>query len=304
MCNNGSLDADLSGEAHRETAETRPGRQAVAPAVLSGIAVVVLLGLLYGPIFAWMFERWLHDPFYGHGPVVPLVCAFLLWRKRTLLKRDVSAGSKLGLAAIVAGATLDIAGRALQIHFVEALSFVPLLWGIIAWMWGGRVGVTAAFPVAFLTFMVPLSRMLVEFVAFPLQIASAAAAGSVLGAVGVPVFVSGVDVHVPGYTFEIDVPCSGLQSIIAMTALAALFAYIVRGKLWARVALFGLSVPVALAANIGRIVIVLLLAMCAGRDVATGFFHGFSSVLVFILGAFGLIAVGRLLGCTTIREDW
>ncbi len=304
MCDNGSLDADVSGGAHRETAETRPGRQAVVFTVLSGVGVVALLGLLYGPIFAWMFERWLHDPFYGHAIAVPVVSAFLLWRKRSLLKQNAAAGSMLGLAAIVAGVVLDIAGRALQIHFVEALSFVPLLWGIIAWMWGWQVGATAAFPVAFLTFMVPLSRMLVEFVAFPLQIASAAAAGGLLGVVGIPVFVSGVDVHVPEYTFEIDVPCSGLQSVIAMGALAALFAYVVRGKLWARVAVFGLSVPVALAANVGRIVTVLLLAMCAGRDVATGFFHGFSSVFVFILAAFGLIAVGRLLGCTTIREDW
>jgi len=304
VSSDGSVDADFGAETQPEAVTTQPVRQRVMPWVLFGIAVAALLGLLYGPIFAWMFKRWLRDPFYGHAPLVPVVSAVLVWRKRGLLRGGALTGSKLGLAAIVIGVALDLVGRALEIHFVEALSFVPVLWGIIAWMWGWKTGMTVAFPVAFLVFMVPLSRMLVEFVAFPLQIASAAAAGSLLGAVGIPVFVSGVDVHVPEYTFEIDVPCSGLQSVISMTALAALFAYIVRGKLWARVAVFGLSVPVALAANVGRIVIVLLLAMCAGRDVATGFFHGFSSVFVFILAAFGLIAVGRLLGCTAIRQDW
>jgi exosortase len=269
----------------------------------AALGLAGLLVLLYGPISAWMVDRWLRDPFYGHGFLVPAVSAFIAWRRWRHLRPDAAGASAWGLGAIGAAIVLNLGARALGIHFLEALSLVPMLWGIVAWVWGRQVATVLAFPIGFLAFMVPLSRMLIEFVALPLQLLSSWAAGSLLAVLGVPVFVQGVDIRVPEFAFEIDLPCSGLQSVISMTALAALFAYVVRGRLWARLTLFALSVPIALAANIGRIAIVLLVAVCISGEAATGFFHGASSVLVFLLAAMGLLGVGRLLGCAAIRDD-
>ena len=56
-----------------------------------------------------------------------------------------------------------------------------------------------------------------------------------------------------------------------------------------------LSIPLALLANVIRIVLLLLVAFVYGSEIATGKFHDFSGFLVFVFALSGLIIVGRLL---------
>src|SRR5947209_4247986 len=51
-----------------------------------GILLTALLGVAYAPTFAWLWGRWQTDPFYSHGPLVPVLTAFLLWSRRARLR--------------------------------------------------------------------------------------------------------------------------------------------------------------------------------------------------------------------------
>ena len=115
--------------------------------------------------------------------------------------------------------------------------------------------------------------------------------------------IEGTLIQTPMYTFEVAIPCSGLKSTIAMTALAALFAYLLVAPLWKKLLLFVAAFPVALLANTVRIFLTVVLGTTLGPEAAEGFFHSVSGIMVFLVALAGLFGVGRLLGCLQLRED-
>src|SRR6185436_10191618 len=83
----------------------------------------------------WMAGRWQTDPFYSHGPLVPIVSAFLLWRGRDRLRLD-PAISIPGIALLVGGAALHLLGVRLMFELLSAVSLLVLL-AAVAHLSGG-----------------------------------------------------------------------------------------------------------------------------------------------------------------------
>jgi exosortase len=123
-------------------------------------------------------------------------------------------------------------------------------------------------------------------------------------ALGLRAVIEGTTIHVPGYTFSVVAACSGLKSVIAMTALAALYAYLVDASWWKRLVIFAGAIPVALVANGVRVMVALVLGQALGPGAAEGYTHSFSGTLVFILAFLGLAALGGILRCNRLRPDW
>jgi len=119
----------------------------------------------------------------------------------------------------------------------------------------------------------------------------------------VPVHLYGTTIEIPEYTFEVAQACSGLKSSIAMSALAALFAYMIVAPMWKRVLVFAAGLPVALVANAARISFTLMLGKAFGTEAAEGFFHSVSGIMVFLIGLFGLFLIAKALGCDKLRDD-
>jgi exosortase/archaeosortase family protein len=63
-------------------------------------------------------------------------------------------------------------------------------------------------------------------------------------------------------------------------------------------------VPIAIAANAGRIVMTGVVGQSFGVEYAEGFFHFFSGWLVFIVAILGLLAVHGVLRAVSPRQDW
>jgi exosortase len=148
-----------------------------------------------------------------------------------------------------------------------------------------------------------MGRLLVDKFAQPMQLWGARIAGGAAGFIGIPVVIEGTSMIVPDYTFEVAIPCSGLKSAIALTALGAAYAYLLVGPLWKRWLVFLASLPVALIANGVRLWLTVVLAASLGPKMAEGFFHELSGIFVFIIALIGLFGFGSLIGCSQIRED-
>src|SRR4051812_30012805 len=55
----------------------------VTPAAAGKIALfVAVLGWAYLPMLRIFADKWLHDPQYSHGLLVPFFSAYLIWRAR------------------------------------------------------------------------------------------------------------------------------------------------------------------------------------------------------------------------------
>ena len=261
------------------------------------LAVAAAGAWLFAPAAVAMVRAWATQDNSSHGFLILPIAAYLVW-----LRRDRIAGAYAGAAAAgglawtAVALLLYLGGRWMEIDFLGPLSLVLMIGAQTLYFGGWAVLRQVAFPYAFLLFMVPWPDLLVEFVSFPMQLLSAKYATMLTGLMGIPVSRDGVDIHLANYSFTVAVPCSGMKTLVALMALAALMAYLAQGPVWRRLVLFALGVPIALAANVGRITLILLIATLAGAKAAEGFFHGASGVAVFALAVIGLLAVGWALG--------
>ena len=129
-----------------------------------------------------------------------------------------------------------------------------------------------------------------------LQSLSAQWSAAVIGAMGIPVAFTGAEIYLEESTFIIGIPCSGMNTLISLLALAAIFGYFLKGYFYRKVVLFTLAIPIAILANLFRIVSTLVIANYYGTEAAMRFFHSYSSILLFLAAFLCLAAFSRLLG--------
>jgi EpsI family protein len=279
----------------QERGEAAAARRGAGADRLMAGALVAATAALYGPVLAGMAADWWRNESASHGFLVPVIAGWLAWRARRRAAA-VAGPAVWGAAVVAAGLLLYGLGVLAAVEFLPQLSFLVTLAGIVLCLWGPRTLRELAFPYAFLFFMVPWPDTVVEFFSFPMQLFSAKSATMAMGLVGAPVSRDGVDIHLAQYTFSVGAPCSGMKSLVALLALAALVAYLLDGPQWKRWALFAAGAPLAVLANVVRIVVILGIALLWGAKAAEGFFHGFSGLVVFLVATLALAAVGRALG--------
>jgi len=107
----------------------------------------------------------------------------------------------------------------------------------------------------------------------------------------------------PQAALVVGVPCSGVNSLAALLTLAVLYAFLVCGPVTSRLVLVALSLPIALLANLLRVFLVIVLAYWVSLDAAMTYFHGWSSLALFVMALGLLVIVGKGLRCSGIRSD-
>jgi len=258
--------------------------------------IFILVILTYLPTFAWMRERFLAlESYYTHGWLVPFICLWLVYRKKKNLKKITIKPAISGLFILIFGLFAHILGLASQIKFVSGFSLVFVLLGLSLYLAGKDYTKEILFAILFLVFMVPLPRVLIIHISFRMKLLAAEAGTSLINWFNIPAYRAGSIVYLPNTSLTIGSPCSGLRSLISLTALGALFAYLSDLPKVKKIILFISAIPLALAANILRIGMLLWVAYVYGHDVAIGRFHDISGVLVFIFAIMGLMIINRIL---------
>ncbi len=136
-----------------------------------------------------------------------------------------------------------------------------------------------------------------EKVAYILQSISARYPALIIEMLGIPVTSVGAGIHLTDMSFIIGLPCSGMNSLISLLALATIFIYILKCPRYKQVALLCLVVPIAILANICRVTSLLLIANAYGAETASGFYHTLFSPLLFIIAFIFLIFISIIIGC-------
>ena len=93
----------------------------------------------------------------------------------------------------------------------------------------------------------------------------------------------------------VDDVCSGLRSLISLTALSSIFAYGFKGNALKKITVFVLAIPIAVVTNVCRVVFLSFVSEVWGPQYATGFVHDLSGFLVFALAFVMLYAVVKIL---------
>ncbi|MFO7871850.1 MAG: exosortase/archaeosortase family protein [Kiritimatiellia bacterium] len=295
------------------TQKIRRSLSDIAPAA----CICVLLVLLYGvhgnnqevefhgrSAVLWMVKRWIWaGGDFSHVWLIPLVSLFALWRKRKELAHVPGNVSYAGLAVVAASLLLHWMGFRAQLTRLSLLSMIGLLWGIPFYLYGRHVAALLLFPCGYLIFCIPLSFL--NNFTVPLRLMASSAATHVLNGFGIPAVRSGTLIESAaggGFSFNVADPCSGLRSLLAMTALTAAYAYFTQKTFARKTLLFLSAVPIAIFGNVTRIVIVGVTAQGFGRKTAEGLYHKGSGLIVFAVAILLMMGTGYLLKTHPIEK--
>jgi exosortase B len=263
------------------------------------LPVVAGLLLLYVPTYRDLAANFWDDESGAHGPVVLAMWFWLLWRERAALavERRTQLGSTLGWAMILAGAGLYALGRSQQMFQLEAGSQLAILPGIVLVTLGFAAARRLWFVWLFLAFTVPLPGSLVDALLVPLKELVSAAVTQVLYHAGLPIARDGVVIYVGPYELFIADACSGLNQLVALTAVGVLYVHVAAHPSRALNALLLASIfPVAMVANLLRVT-ALVLATYYGGDALGRHLHdymGYAEIAVAFGSFFLLDHVARL----------
>lgn len=273
-------------------------RQALLPA---GVDVPALLLVLFGLLVAYVPEYvelsrtiWRTDE-QGHGPIIFVVSLWLLYNLRhTVADLPTRPATVSALAVLVFGALLYVLGRSQDIWIFSIGSQIWMLAGLALLFKGWRGLRVIWFPLFFMLFMVPLPEALVASITAPLKTAVSYVASNFLYSLGLPVGRSGVMLTVGQYQLLVADACAGLNSMFTLEALGMLYMNLMRYTSVARnVTLALMLVPIAFCANIGRVMILVLVTYFFGDAAGQGFVHGFAGMVLFMLALVLMLIVDK-----------
>jgi exosortase len=260
------------------------------------IATAALFVVLYMPVIAPLVKQWIGDPNYQHGPAVPIVSAYILWRRRATLKAAGGAGASIaGITIIVCASILLIGGTAASELFTARLSLPLMIIGLLLLLEGTKFVRAAEFPLLFLFMMIPLPYIVYYRLTFPLQLMSAKLGALLLNVVGIDVIRHGNILALPTYTLEVVTACSGLRSLMTMATLALILCAFSGLSMRKKTILVASSVPIAIAANTIRLAVIAIGAYAVSASFADGILHEISGLIAFSTGLVMLLLVWRLL---------
>jgi exosortase len=252
---------------------------------------VALLAALYSGILRDLAWQWWDDSNYTHGFLVPIFSGVLVWQRRKQLTALPAEGSWIGLFVLLLGIGILLLGDIGSENFLMRSSLIVILVGLVLFLLGSRVLRVVAFPLLFLIFMVPLPSTVFYAVALPLQTLAARNAAWTLDALGVPVLLDGNVIHLSKQSLGVAEACSGIRSLISLLSVSVGWAVLTLSGFWAVAIFVAAVVPITIVANAGRVVVTGLIGQWFGVGYAQGFFHTFSSWLVFVFAFLCLLGV-------------
>jgi exosortase len=256
--------------------------------------VSILLAACYAPILTSLVRQWNNDADMGHGFFVPLIAGFIAWQKRGSVAESPPKPNWWGLAIMAwAGFQLYIATLGAEL-FLTRTSFVISIIGAVLLLGGIEYLRIFSFPLFLLFFMVPIPAIIYNQLTFPLQIIASQAAERAIDLLQIPVIREGNVLILPQQTLNVVEACSGIRSLLTLTFLSLVYGYFFEKRTWVRVVLFCSTIPIAIAANAGRVAFTGVVSQF-NPQLAEGWFHEAQGWLIFMIALLILIAFHQLI---------
>lgn len=240
----------------------------------------------------------------AHGPIILVVVLYLIWSKRQVFLPTGPAASDearplLGWGLLAVGLLLYALGRSQDILLFEIGSQIPVLLGTLLVVRGAPAVKGLWFALFYLVFMIPLPGLLVDAATGPLKQQISVIAEHILYFFGYPIARSGVTLAIGPYQLLVADACSGLHSMFSLAAMGLLYLYLMAHRSLSRNALLVASIlPIAFAANVVRVLVLVLVTYHLGDEVGQGLAHELTGISLFVIALLLLILLDGALGMT------
>jgi exosortase len=233
----------------------------------------------------------------AHGPIIILTGLWLLWRQLNDLNRDARPGNNgVTLVLLACALALYVFGRAYDFVYLEVGGLYAAGLALIYAEIGFAPMLRNWFPFVYLCFAIPPPHWILDSATAPLKRFVSAAATGTLQFFDVPVSHEGVTIFVAQYQLLVEDACSGMNSLIGLIAISLLYIYLAHGSSWRHaLTLVFFIIPIAVFANILRIMFLILLTYFFGDSVGQGFLHVSAGMALFAVSLLIIFALDQLL---------
>jgi exosortase len=267
-----------------------------------------------------LFANALQDEASMYILAIPVLFAYLLYRKRMMLRASVGferEPTRVTRRLTTLSGVL-LCATAVVLYWFGSYTFTPLEYhvltlpvfvaGLVLVLFNFQTLRQLAFPVVFLFFLQPPPSQILYGLGATLSVVSAEASNGLVNLFGVPSRILGeygnptILVTRPGgvpLRFTVDLACSGIFSLIGFVIFAAFIAYISRDKTWKKITIMALGLPLILVLNIVRITIILGIGYAYGEQLALQVFHALGASVLMFLGTLLILVVSDRFGKKT-----
>jgi exosortase len=227
----------------------------------------------FWPTLALLYGEWVHNPQYSHGLLVPAFSGLLLWVRRDQFPSRAMPAPGAGIVLLAFGAACRVFAGFMYVDWLEAASLLPCVLGVILAFGGWATLRWSAAPVLFLIFMIPMPYRTTIWLGFPLQQLATTASTYVLQTLGQPAIAEGNTILIRDFQLSIVKACSGLSMLVTFFTFSTAVCLVVKKPISDKLLILLSAIPIALAANVIRIVVTGLMFLHVSNQAATAVFH-------------------------------
>ena len=264
-----------------------------------GAAFAVVLLAIFGQPLLSLISYAAGSQLYSYILLIPFVSGYLLYVRRDRFPKQYATDLPMavvfllvGLGILVFTFSLDFTGQALARSERIPLRTLSFLCCLVAggFFFFGRTWMrAAAFPLAYLIFMVPLPEPMADALEQASSAASAEMANVFFHLSGMPFLRVGKIFQLPNITLEVAQECSGIRSSLVLFITSILAANMFLKTTWRRLALVLVVLPLGILRNGFRILVIGLLCVHVGPQMIHSLIHRRGGPLFFVLSLVPLL---------------
>lgn len=262
-------------------------------------SVILVLGLVIfcAPTMKFVMQQSWAGEEGAHGPIVLATGLWLLvreWQNARAFAKPAPWRTVWPLLAVLV--PLQIFARITQIVELEGYLMYFTILAVLYALIGLEALRKLWFPLFYIAFIFPPPETLVALITVPMKIWLSKAAIGFLQLFNYPIGGEGVTIYIGQYELLVAAACSGINSIVSLSAISLFYIYMRHRANWLYSGLLVLLiVPVALIANFFRVLILILLTYHAGEAAAQGFLHNFAGIAMFAIALITIFAADEVL---------
>jgi exosortase C (VPDSG-CTERM-specific) len=276
-----------------ELSEASPPRQKQRWRFWSGVCFAIVLLAVFARPLLMLISYVAGSELHSYVLLVPFVSAYLLYLRRDQLPKKYSTDLLLTLVSLAAGIGLSAYTQSLEVSaqapaintriVLLTLSFLCCLAAGGFFFFGRGWMRSAAFPLAYLIFMVPMPDAMADALETASKYASAEVTNLLLSLSGTPFLRAGLIFQLPNITIKVAQECSGIRSSWVLFITSILAANLFLKTPWRRLALVAFVIPLAIFRNGFRILVIGLLCVNVGPQMIDSPIHRRGGPVFFAL---------------------
>jgi exosortase len=204
--------------------------------------------------------------------VMPAIVLGLIWWRWEEIARLPKRIWWPALALFFLALLLHLAGYRIQQARVSVVAFFAGIYALTGLVWGRGWLRATLIPFALLAFCVPLGSGVEPLkVTLPLRLLATEITAVFCHGLGVNVIHRGNLLFdaAGDYQYEVAAACSGIKSLTTVVAFSIICGYVCLKSPWRRIFVVGSAIPMAVAANVCRLTMIVLASETFGQKAGT-----------------------------------